>query len=183
MPEAKKKAERLAIYCDGSCPKAYGVGGWAFVILFPGNYHTRSGAIHPATNQTMELAAALEALREVKRLKLRDQPLVIRSDSQYVVKGMMEWRERWQSAGYAGIANEPWWRLLHWHQERCADLEFQWVKGHSTHRWNNYVDRVAGQARLRGFIEYQKQETAHGRSRSSADGKHHPASEGRGQGT
>jgi len=154
----KQPQKRLEIYCAGSCPKAYRVGGWAFVILLGDIYHTRSGALEPATILTMELCGALMALREVRRLCLNGQALTIYSDSMYLVKGMMEWREKWQRVDYAGIKNAAWWKLLHRHQDYNADLEFRWVKGHSNHRWNNYVDEVAGHARLLGFIEYQKQE-------------------------
>lgn len=148
--------ERLMIYCDGSCPKPYRVGGWAFIILIPNDYRVHSGAVEVATNQTMELCAALKALREVKRLKLRDRPITLISDSQYLVNGMTAWKARWTAEDYSGIDNTKWWRYLHMHQEACADIRFEWVKGHGSSRWNKHVDEIAGEAQRRGAIELSK---------------------------
>lgn len=147
--------DRLMIYCDGSCPRPHGVGGWAFLIL-EGDYISRSGWSHRATNQTMELAAALEVLREIGRRGWRDRPLTIISDSQYLVKGMMEWRDAWIKVRYEGIANSNWWKLLHEHQDACTDIRFEWVKGHASSRWNKRVDELAGQAQRRGVVALAK---------------------------
>jgi ribonuclease HI len=146
---------RLMIYCDGSCPKPFGVGGWAFLIL-EGDYISRSGWLHPATNQTMELSAALEALREMSRRKWFERSATIISDSQYLVKGMMEWREAWLEVNYAGIANSNWWKLLHAYQDAFTDLRFEWVKGHASSKWNKRVDELAGEAQRRGVVAIAK---------------------------
>lgn len=151
--------DRLQIYCDGSCPKPYQVGGWAFIILDT-EYIVRSGSYEVATNQTMELCAALEALREIARLKYRQRPITIISDSQYLVKGMMQWGKVWRSKDYQGISNTEWWKLLHRHQDHCADLEFRWVKGHGSSKMNNHVDQLAGEAQKRGAAELARSQYA-----------------------
>jgi ribonuclease HI len=141
---------RVQVYCDGSCPKPHGPGGWAFIILI-GEYISKSGFARIATNQTMELAAALEALREIRARALSRMPLTIISDSQYLVKGMTIWRAGWEAQDYAGISNVEWWKLLHRHQDHCTDLRFEWVKGHGSSKWNKLVDERAGEARKNGL--------------------------------
>lgn len=141
----------IEVFVDGSCPQPYGVGGWACVVRLPEEPAFDSGYLEIATNQTMELMAALGALRLIKRLSLRDSPLTIFSDSQYVIRGMMEWGTRWQETDYEGIANDDFWRLLHGHQAKCSNLRFQWIKGHAGNQWNEYVDKMAGRAQRKGL--------------------------------
>ena len=141
----------ITIYCDGSCPKPNGVGGWAYVIIIPRLPEVFESGWSPlATNQTMELYAALRALRTVRGLQIRNEPLEIVSDSQYLVKGMMEWGEGWKANNYEGIKNEDLWRRLHRHQVKCRALTFRWVKGHAGSTWNEECDKMAGRAQRKG---------------------------------
>lgn len=150
--------DRLHVYCDGSCPKPNGAGGWAFIILKDNDYIVRSGGFGTGeTNQTMELCAGLEALRQLHwGMKLEGAyPIKIISDSQYFIKGMTIWRSAWRRADYAGIMNLQWWKPLHDIQDQFSDLEFEWVKGHGSSRWNRYVDRLAGEAMKQARIQHQ----------------------------
>ena len=76
-------AAATVVYTDGACSGNPGPGGWAWAV--PGGPF-RSGAEARTTNQRMELAAALEALRSL------DGPVVVMSDSTYVVNCF---RDRW----------------------------------------------------------------------------------------
>lgn len=144
----------LQIYCDGSCPKQHGVGGWAFVILFEnGDLEEGSGFAAPATNNTMELSAALFALRRVRKLELYQKPLVIVSDSSYVVNGLTTWHAAWEAREFEGVKNLNIWKRLYKHKARCAEFDARWIKGHNGHYWNEYVDQMAGAAQRRGLIE------------------------------
>jgi ribonuclease HI len=69
---------------------------------------------------------------------------------------MLVWRDTWIAQAYEGVENATWWRLLHHHQEHCKDLDFEWVKGHGSSRWNNYVDQMASQAQKLGLIDQQR---------------------------
>jgi ribonuclease HI len=144
----------IQIFCDGSCPRAYHVGGWAFAIIRPGEEHVfESGHLEVATNNTMELCAALMALRSVRKLGLRATPLKITTDSMYVVRGMNDWSD---ARGQQVLENADWWRRLHSHRSKCADLRFEWVKGHNGHRWNEWVDKMAGIAQRKGLAAYSQ---------------------------
>jgi ribonuclease HI len=90
----------------------------------------------------MEIRAVLEALRSL------DGPLVIVSDSTYVVNCFRDrWWVRWQANGWRNAKKEPvantdlWKPLIEIYQQRRP--EFRWVKGHSGDPMNDLVDRLA----------------------------------------
>ena len=80
------------IYTDGSSTGKVGEGGWAFVITKQGVsiYETQGGADN-TTNNRMELSAVIEALQHMYNAYPSNTPIVIYSDSQYVIKGINEW--------------------------------------------------------------------------------------------
>lgn len=135
-------------YCDGSCPKKDGPGGWAYVILVDeDNTLSGSGRLDVATNNIMELMAAVEAMNGAHRANLHRERITIISDSRYVVDGMMSWRHRWEMDDYAGIANAALWRTAAAAARRLPNLKFRWVKGHAGNHWNEFCDRAAANAR------------------------------------
>jgi ribonuclease HI len=136
----------LNIYTDGSCPVNPGPGGWAYVILRDDANVYGSGYNPVATNNTMELWAALEALRKVKELGLRDERVRVTTDSQYLVQGMQNWRHIWEHRDFEEVKNGDIWRRLHIHATKIKDLRFMWVKGHKGNTWNEWCDAAAGQA-------------------------------------
>ena len=112
-------------YTDGACaPSNPGPAGWGAVLIAPdGATETdHYGFIGHGTNQIAELTAALEGLSRVPAGA--DVELV--SDSQYVLKGLMEWRagwERWYVPGAVAVhdyqrvvdrtllSRRTWWHL------------------------------------------------------------------------
>ena len=100
---------------------------------------------HPATtNQRMEVQAALEAIRA-----LDDSPLVVVSDSTYVVNCFRDaWWRGWQSRGWLTSQKKPvvsrdlWEPLVELVNDR-GDVTFRWVKGHSGDTMNDVVDGLA----------------------------------------
>lgn len=135
---------RTVIYTDGACSGNPGPGGWGWVV--PGGRY-RSGAERHTTNQRMELAAALDAVRTV------DGPLEIVSDSTYVVNCFREgWWEGWLRRGWLNskkqpVANRDLWEPLI-ESYRTRPIEFRWVKGHAGNKWNDLADRLAVEASL-----------------------------------
>jgi ribonuclease HI len=75
----------LLIYTDGACVPNPGRGGWGVVILQPaGDLRKLSGsAQEQTTSSRMEMTAVLMALREISSPGV---PVVIRSDSEFVIK-------------------------------------------------------------------------------------------------
>lgn len=129
------------VYTDGACSGNPGPGGWAWATAPDGAVRGSGGEAH-TTNQRMEIRAVLEALRSL------DGPLVIVSDSTYVVNCFRDrWWVRWQANGWRNAKKEPvantdlWKPLIELYQQRRP--EFRWVKGHSGEPMNDLVDRLA----------------------------------------
>lgn len=96
----------------------------------------------------MELRAVLEALRAL------DGPLVVVSDSTYVVHCFRDgWWVRWKANGWRNAKREPvanadlWRPIIDLVEERRP--EFRWVKAHNGDPMNELVDRMAVDASLR----------------------------------
>lgn len=91
----------------------------------------------------MEIRAALEAVRD------NPGPLLVVSDSTYVVNCFRDrWHQGWLERGWLTSAKKPvanrdlWEPLVELVTER-GDVAFRWVKGHSGHEMNDFVDQLA----------------------------------------
>lgn len=146
----------LDIYTDGGCRPNPGPGGWGVVILGLDEAPVElSGSEEDATNNRMELRAAIEALRAL------DQPqkVDLHTDSQYVRQGITSWmeswkRRQWRTAAGAPVQNRDLWQELEAELER-HQVGWHWVKGHSGNRWNERADELASAAipRFSGFVD------------------------------
>jgi ribonuclease HI len=119
------------VYADGSCIGNPGRGGWGVVVRDPDGVVTElNGHDDTTTNNRMELMGAIEGLRATAP----GASVILRSDSQYVVKTMME--------GWKRKANLDLWELLD--AERAErSVRFEWVRGHDTDATNNRADELA----------------------------------------
>ncbi len=133
----------LEIYTDGACKGNPGPGGWGALLLWNDHEKKISGFVADTTNNRMELQAAIEALKAVKKpLKIK-----LHTDSTYVRSGITEWIKKWQSNGWnrGKIKNIDLWQELHALTTQF-DIEWIWVKGHSGHKYNDIVDKLASDA-------------------------------------
>lgn len=137
----------VEIFTDGACSGNPGPGGWGAIMRTKGIEKELSGGEKDTTNNRMEMMAviaALEALQRGCRVK-------ITTDSQYVMKGMLEWlpgwkKRNWQTAAKKPVKNIDLWRRL----EKAAEthqLEWEWVRGHQGHVENERADQLAVAAR------------------------------------
>jgi ribonuclease HI len=91
----------------------------------------------------MEIQAAAEAITTLK-----ERPLVVVSDSTYVVNCFRdEWWKGWLARGWVNsqkkpVANRDLWEPLI-EAYRQGSVSFRWVKGHSGDEMNDLVDRLA----------------------------------------
>lgn len=133
----------VEIYCDGACSGNPGVGGWGCILRFGGHEKELSGAEGETTNNRMEMTAAITALSSLTR----PCPVVLTTDSQYLVKGMTEWLSGWVRRGWMNSKKEPVLNRDLW--ERLADLAkthritWVWVRGHAGHLENERCDALA----------------------------------------
>jgi ribonuclease HI len=139
--------KEVTIYTDGACSGNPGPGGWGAVLMFGEHRKEISGAEASATNNRMELTAAIEALRRLK------EPCRVRlySDSAYLVncfrQGWMKgWiRNGWRNSKGQPVENRDLWETL-WKLMQIHEVEYIKVKGHSDNEWNNHCDELAREA-------------------------------------
>jgi ribonuclease HI len=130
----------MKVYTDGGCSGNPGPGGWAWASS---RINYDYGYIPQTTNQRMELTAALKALESLDTPRLE-----VVSDSSYLVNCFKQkWYMNWQKNGWIGSSKKPVANRDIW--EPLIDIairnvvQFTWVKGHSGHPMNDFVDELA----------------------------------------
>ena len=130
----------VEIYCDGACKGNPGVGGWGALIICEGVETEIYGGEIEATNNQMELMAAIKALEFLDK----GSNVSIYTDSQYVFKGMTEWINGWLKKNWKDVKNvDLWKRLLQ--ISILHKIDWNWVKAHSDNIGNNRADFLANE--------------------------------------
>ena len=143
--------DQVDIFTDGACRGNPGPGGWGALLRCRGKEKELFGGEPLTTNNRMELMAAIEALRSLRRRC----SVVLTTDSQYVRNGITEWlpnwkRRGWKTAARKPVKNEDLWRELD-EQVQRHDVQWKWVRGHTGHPGNERADQLAN----RGIDEMQ----------------------------
>jgi len=133
----------VVIHTDGACSGNPGPGGFAALLVMPRAEKEISGGEAQTTNNRMELKAAIEGLKALKRPCRVD----LFTDSQYVHLGITSWlagwkRKGWRTAGGKPVKNAELWQEL----EGVAaphEVTWHWVRGHAQDALNNRVDKMA----------------------------------------
>ncbi|QRX81716.1 ribonuclease H [Glaciimonas sp. PAMC28666] len=136
------------VYTDGgAAPSNPGPAAWGAVVITPDKVISHhKGFIGQGTNQIAELTAAIEGLSLIPA----DSKVELVSDSQYVLKGLTEWRSGWERNGMRNskkevVANLELWKRLY----QVADarkVTTRWIKGHSGDKYNEQADVLVGEA-------------------------------------
>ena len=125
--------EQILIWTDGSCLGNPGPGGWAYIIQRGADRREAAGHERHTTNNRMEMAAAIEALKTLDA----SYRVVLYSDSQLLIKTM--------TLGWKRKKNQDLWveldRLTAVHR-----IDWQWVRGHDGHPENEACDALAQRA-------------------------------------
>ncbi len=136
----------VKIYTDGACSGNPGPGGWGAILRYGENEKELSGGAAETTNNRMELSAAIEALRALKR----PSRVRIHTDSTYVKDGITKWIVNWKRNGWRTAAKKPVKNVDLWQDLYDAlkdhDVEWHWVKGHAGHSENERADALARSA-------------------------------------
>ena len=136
----------VKIYTDGGCRGNPGPGGWGVLLRYQAVEKSYYGAEAHTTNNRMELMGAIKGFEALTK------PCVVElyTDSQYVQKGMSEWIVNWKKKGWknsqkAPVKNADLWQQL---DQLTAghQVTWHWVKGHSGHFENEFVDQLANRA-------------------------------------
>lgn len=142
MSELKK----VELFCDGSCLKNPGNGGWAYILRYNGRQKIASGAQKNTTNNQMELIAALNGLKALRE----PCAVMLCTDSSYVANGINEWLQNWLKNGFKTASKqkvkntEIWLELLN--ELKHHEVKAIWVKGHAGHEENELCDKLAKKA-------------------------------------
>ncbi len=139
------KNDTVFLYCDGACRGNPGPGGWGVLLHYQGREKTLYGGEMQTTNNRMELVAAIEGLKALKRAST----VVVTTDSQYLRRGITEWLPTWKKRGWKTSTNKPvknidLWQTLDAEVQR-HQVSWKWVKGHSGHLENEIADQLANQ--------------------------------------
>ncbi|CAL7959878.1 Ribonuclease H [Alphaproteobacteria bacterium] len=130
----------IKIYCDGACSNNPGVGGWGAVLLWKSEVKRIYGYDKYTTNNRMEIVAAIEALKAVKK-RVR---VAIYTDSMYLKNGITSWIAAWKVNRWKNgkIKNIDLWKKLDELVEKY-EVEWHWVKGHDGNMYNELADKLA----------------------------------------
>lgn len=140
-PTMEVPVSGILVYCDGACRgNPGGPGGWGAWIQTPTRAVEIYGGAPDTTNNRMELTAAIEALRWI----VEPSDVTVFTDSQYVVKGMTEWRHGWVKKNWKDVKNVELWKALIDAAQRHKAV-FKWVRGHNGHVGNERADALANE--------------------------------------
>lgn len=139
--------DQVEMFTDGACSGNPGPGGWGTILRAKGVEKELSGSEAETTNNRMEMMAVIAGLEALQR----QCHVKITTDSQYVMKGMLEWlpgwkKRNWKTASKQPVKNVDLWQRL----EKAAQnhqLEWEWVRGHQGHPENERADQLAVTAR------------------------------------
>lgn len=141
----------IEIFCDGGCrgnQHDTNIGGWGVYIKQGDVEREYYGATENTTNNRMELQACIEALEIVK---YKDAPIIVMSDSMYVVQGVNKWHiswvlNNWKTSKGEPVSNSDLWKKLLDLINHYDRIDFEHCKGHADNEGNNRADYLANVA-------------------------------------
>jgi ribonuclease HI len=131
FPEKRERRslpeKAIEVFTDGSLSRS-GTGGWAGIIHYsPDNIVEMAGQEpHSSSNRT-ELLAVARTLGSIES----DGPIVVHTDSRYVIRGAEVWLHNWERNGFFTAQNRPvknrdlWESLSKIMKQR--EVHFRWV--------------------------------------------------------
>ncbi len=153
---------KILIYTDGSALGNPGPGGYGIVMKTSDDSLEKefSKGFRLTTNNRMELMAIIEALKKIKQ---KDLPVEIYTDSKYVVDAInQKWLNKWRAQRFAKTKNPDLWKEF-LNTAKDFDYKVFWVKGHNNHPENERCDRLAVKAAKSKDMEidtgYEKSQT------------------------
>lgn len=139
-------ADRVEIFTDGACSGNPGPGGWGALLRHNGKEKELSGGEKEATNNRMEMMAAIQALESLKRAV----PVDLYTDSTYLRDGITKWIKGWKARGWKTADKKPVKNIDLWQRLEKAvaqhDIRWHWVRGHDGHPENERADVLARNA-------------------------------------
>ena len=137
---------KVYIFTDGACRGNPGEGGWGAILQSDNREKEISGYSEKTTNNIMELTAVIKSLQALKKTC----DVILTTDSKYVKNGITTWIHNWKKNGWKtankkNVKNIELWKELDFLSNQF-EINWNWVKAHSTDKLNNQVDLIAREA-------------------------------------
>jgi ribonuclease HI len=134
----------LRIYTDGACRGNPGPGGWG--VYSETDQKEICGFEQNTTNNRMELQAVIRAFDLLYDYQKGCHKIY--TDSQYVYKGITQWRHTWKANNWTNskkkkIENMDLWRQLDLLVEAYPNTTYEWVRAHNGNEGNERADKLA----------------------------------------
>lgn len=129
----------ITIYTDGAYSPARDQGGVGVIFVKDGKeLKAYNKMFQHVTNNQMELAAVIIALRAVLKNKITDDVNII-TDSQYVIGCATK--------GWQRKKNIKLWdrfdKIIYTLKSKQVSVNFEWTKGHADNEFNIKADKLA----------------------------------------
>ena len=138
--------QHVEMFTDGACKGNPGKGGWGVLLRMGETEKELSGGELHTTNNRMELMAAIQGLKALKR----PCRVTLSTDSRYVMDGLTKWIHGWLKNGWRTADKKPVKNAELWQELLAAAephrVEWVWVKGHAGHPGNERADKLASDA-------------------------------------
>jgi len=141
--------EEIEIYTDGSSLGNPGPGGWGAVFVQGEKIIKELGGFEKeTTNNRMELKAVIETVKYITKNYPKGK-ITIFADSSYVLTGITSWIFNWEKNGWRTANKKPvlnqdlWKELIELIRNYDNKINWQKVKGHSGHVYNERADEIA----------------------------------------
>lgn len=152
-----RDVDEIIIHSDGACSGNPGPGGWSALLEIRRGSDTERrllrGGGPDTTNNVMELTGAANGLAHALDICGDRAPIRLRTDSEYVLKGIRDWSAGWERRGWRTAAGDPvknrdlWERLLELKGRAGGRLGLEHVRGHAGDPGNEAADAAAVAAR------------------------------------
>ena len=116
------------------------------LIINKNDISYRAGFERNATNNRMELMAAIKALEFLDQ----HNDINLNTDSNYVKQGITNWifnwkKNNWKTSSKKPVKNKELWERLD-ELNLSKNINWSWVKAHNVDEFNNQVDILARKA-------------------------------------
>ncbi len=132
------------IFTDGAARGNPGPGGWGTILATDETVTELGGGEEHTTNNRMELLAAISGLEKAGF----SDPIVVYTDSAYVLSGATRWvlgwqKNNWQTSQKQDVLNRDLWERLLATARTKKKIDWQLLKGHSGIPANERCDIIA----------------------------------------
>ena len=134
----------MKVYCDGSCIRNPGPGGWCSILIYLKNKKRNikiiGGGSKSTTSNKMELQALIKGLSLLKNNCF----IGVHSDSKHLINEMNFWKKRKtenkiKNLKIIKITNEYFWFKIKIFN-KIHSILWNWIKSHNNNKFNSKAD-------------------------------------------